>query len=674
VHKDSLPHPIDWVITTRAYGLKVRYTTPVTGRVVWQGDQVSYGDIQFTLWQLKEMLRILCLELEDLMGELTFAKSFAEEHLPAVDWDRLHDNPSNDAVGFCFLDDPRNDWMRPQDSLLFRQVERDPQLRKTWETDEGQLETKVATQYFRNVDRFRELLLVAIHLLGGQPARTTELIGLRHRNTAHGGIRNILIENGMVSLVFFYHKGLNTSGQVRVIYRYLPRPLGDLLVRYLWLVLPFAAICRVAQLLPPAPARSERKSYATSDFLWSNTLVYRQRAERDLDLVWRPDKLRRIFQSHTARLLAGNRVVISAWRQIAISIARRFLDPEMPLDGDDAGGGIWDDSDSEAGDLVVRIPDSILDRQAGHSSRTAQVNYGREVWQGKIGTAYEQEQYRRTSVLWHRLLGRGDPSDTAARVRLPSAQMDKGLHLARRQRLKALRRTDLDGRLRHMLRDSKARFRGNQREAIDAIIAGASPVVHITGTGSGKTVTFLLPAFCSPASKTVVVVPFIALQQDIERRCQEAGIRCQVWDPFRPCDAALILVTPEAFGSGEFSHFLNILLDQHALDRIVLDECHTILDSSYDFRPQLMGIGHKMLRYPVQLVFLTATLPLREEATFLGALQIRPETARIVRGLTSRPNISYSVVRLESHDEDVSRINDFIGQLPAQPEGYEGRP
>jgi hypothetical protein len=92
--------------------------------------------------------------------------------------------------------------------------------------------------------------------------------------------------------------------------------------------------------LPPAPARSERKSYATSDFLWSNTLVYRQRAERDLDLVWRPDKLRRIFQSHTARLLAGNRVVISAWRQIAISIARRFLDPEMPLDGDDAGGGI----------------------------------------------------------------------------------------------------------------------------------------------------------------------------------------------------------------------------------------------------------------------------------------------------------------------------------------------
>jgi hypothetical protein len=71
----------------------------------------------------------------------------------------------------------------------------------------------------------------------------------------------------MVSFVFFYHKGLNTSGQVRVIYRYLPRPLGDLLVRYLWLVLPWAAICRLGLLLPPSPAPSELRLYVPSDFL-----------------------------------------------------------------------------------------------------------------------------------------------------------------------------------------------------------------------------------------------------------------------------------------------------------------------------------------------------------------------------------------------------------------------
>jgi superfamily II DNA helicase RecQ len=69
-----------------------------------------------------------------------------------------------------------------------------------------------------------------------------------------------------------------------------------------------------------------------------------------------------------------------------------------------------------------------------------------------------------------------------------------------------------------MLRDGGARFRGNQREAVDAITTGTSPIVHVASTGSSKTITFLLPTFYSPTSKMVVVVPFIALQQDIERR------------------------------------------------------------------------------------------------------------------------------------------------------------
>ena len=49
----------------------------------------------------------------------------------------------------------------------------------------------------------------------------------------------------MVCLIFFYHKGYNLSGQVKVVHRYLPRELGDLVVRYLALVLPF---CQQIQL------------------------------------------------------------------------------------------------------------------------------------------------------------------------------------------------------------------------------------------------------------------------------------------------------------------------------------------------------------------------------------------------------------------------------------------
>lgn len=36
-----------------------------------------------------------------------------------------------------------------------------------------------------------------------------------------------------------YYKGYAMSGDVKIIYRYLPREVGELVVWYLWLVLPF---------------------------------------------------------------------------------------------------------------------------------------------------------------------------------------------------------------------------------------------------------------------------------------------------------------------------------------------------------------------------------------------------------------------------------------------------
>jgi hypothetical protein len=72
-------------------------------------------------------------------------------------------------------------------------------------------------------------------MTGGQPARATEILSVRHSNTVKGGHRNI----HMVVFVTRYHKGYVTSGDVKIIHRYLPREVGELVVWYLWLVLPF---------------------------------------------------------------------------------------------------------------------------------------------------------------------------------------------------------------------------------------------------------------------------------------------------------------------------------------------------------------------------------------------------------------------------------------------------
>jgi superfamily II DNA helicase RecQ len=65
-----------------------------------------------------------------------------------------------------------------------------------------------------------------------------------------------------------------------------------------------------------------------------------------------------------------------------------------------------------------------------------------------------------------------------------------------------------------------------QKEAIDAIVAGKSPVVAVMPTGAGKSLLFMLPAWAEQGGTTVVVVPLIALRGDMMRRCTKLGILC----------------------------------------------------------------------------------------------------------------------------------------------------
>lgn len=43
----------------------------------------------------------------------------------------------------------------------------------------------------------------------------------------------------MVALVTAYHKGFYASNDAKIIHRYVPREIGELIIYYLWLVRPF---------------------------------------------------------------------------------------------------------------------------------------------------------------------------------------------------------------------------------------------------------------------------------------------------------------------------------------------------------------------------------------------------------------------------------------------------
>jgi hypothetical protein len=50
----------------------------------------------------------------------------------------------------------------------------------------------------------------------------------------------------MVSTIAIYYKGYNITGSAKIIHRYLPKEVGELLVYYLWLVKLF---CNTLELL-----------------------------------------------------------------------------------------------------------------------------------------------------------------------------------------------------------------------------------------------------------------------------------------------------------------------------------------------------------------------------------------------------------------------------------------
>ena len=137
------------------------------------------------------------------------------------------------------MDDERNQFAACKQWWLYERMYKEEQLREQFMDVVGKLKREAVAAFQRHVERFQELLWGLMHLCGGQPARAPELLGMRWKNTAYGGVRNIFIEEGLVAFVATYHKGYRSSGNIKIVHRYLPREVGELLVYYLWLVLPF---------------------------------------------------------------------------------------------------------------------------------------------------------------------------------------------------------------------------------------------------------------------------------------------------------------------------------------------------------------------------------------------------------------------------------------------------
>ncbi|KAH7247622.1 P-loop containing nucleoside triphosphate hydrolase protein [Fusarium redolens] len=277
-------------------------------------------------------------------------------------------------------------------------------------------------------------------------------------------------------------------------------------------------------------------------------------------------------------LACGQKLNISSWRHISTAIGRRYFRNASTahtrllheMDSDDSGSESDDDEDS------------LYDLQAGHGSKTARLIYRRLVTEGAFETNERRVSFRYISKEWHRLLGflptigGFDGVLTSGRKRKNVSIYDETLRKLQLERWKSHRRINIDRELIYLYGE-QARFRGIQREAIQAIMMNKSPIVVVMGTGGGKSLSFMLPAASCPGGVTVVVVPLVSLQGDLIERCRKMKIPCAEWRSDQsPGPASLVFVTPESAMTKRFHDYVEGLRVMAQLDGFVFDEAHKI--------------------------------------------------------------------------------------------------
>jgi len=622
--------------------------------------QVSHPNVELKLDDWRDALEsTLASATQTLEEELLFDLGEA----PQYPIQNLTDTASDMVPGHSFLDDPRNQLHAVRD-WLFHRVRADPKLasrffKKTASSTVSSDDTPIpflvrqsaVNDYLHTNQQFLRQLATLMYWGSGLPPRRKELVGISWctQETA----RNLYIHDGSVVMVTGYHKSEWRVG-TRPVARFLLPAVGELLVRYLIYLPPFLRYLKDCMQQP-----------LDRGFLFC-----------DGNEVWTTDRLGNAIKRQST-LLIGFPINTRQWRHIAICLDRRILlgigcrtygvseswekhglhavdgsaselDPEMDQ-GDNLGG--------TSNPLAA-----IHHMQASHTSGTNTTTYGNDLSLHAGLTDSLLAAYGTVSQGWQQqVIGRLKLLSTASSY-VRTAKRDCDTNPSEVQQLRKRIKRGSSVLVRRELWKWPIIFEGlkalfgphatvrsqAQRDALTLVARSRPETLIVMPTGSGKSILFVVPSQLLGAHVTIVIVPLIALKQDLLRRCREWGIACLCYDPASTPSQlhavpALLLVDIETAVTSSFLAFVQNLHAVGRVDRLVLDEAHLLLTASH-YRESIGAIGMlRKIRCP--FVCMTATLPPSAEAEVRRILNFtRPECRR---ESSDRPNLEYCVQLLE---------------------------
>jgi hypothetical protein len=187
------------------------------------------------------------------------------------------------------------------------------------------------------------------------------------------------------------HKSIGQTGKGKFIHRFLPESVGELLVYYLWLVLPFWYTVKGA-----ASGNLYR-----STFVWSKDLVFREAGKKiGTNDLWDTNKLSSILNRMVKKMI-GTDMNVSSWRHIAIAFSRRYLRHHF---GDPSDDDNEEDDDMDDDEVAIENIDDVYDFQAAHSPGVAIRVYVPLVTHKSSMPIHIINAFRMISLEWHKFL------------------------------------------------------------------------------------------------------------------------------------------------------------------------------------------------------------------------------------------------------------------------------
>jgi len=368
------------IVRMLAYGKHVAKLMAKSGNISWDDDSqtIQFKSIRLMMRSFKEFIHDVIDSAELLLhNELLFG---VRKILP-INLNKLCDRMTETKRGFSIMDELSNGLRGGYRYMLDLVKLATPDKRLLKADDEW--DRKRVLEYLGKKERFLELLMLAMHMTGGQPARGSELGSIKFRNSMLT-TRNVFVIGGNVFYVTEYHKARAATNYSHHVVRYLPSTVGRLLITFISFIRPFT------DMLYNQITFKDKGS--DGDYVFSS--------EDKSESCWDGKKLAHVLERESMARL-GFQLNISSYRHIVIGIAKEHL-------RNIAGYFDWDDAEcdkflSHDKDIVVYA------WQTGHQRATNVSTYGLDkAYPGNLQPELLR-QYLRISRVWHGWIGLLEP-------------------------------------------------------------------------------------------------------------------------------------------------------------------------------------------------------------------------------------------------------------------------